>query len=72
MTETSVEYCVRSEYLRGIVWSPNVHTFAQRAEAEQYYDDCIRLEKTYGTPRNARFFKRTTTISSWEQVDRHA
>lgn len=70
MTEISVDFIVESEYLRDKEWAPNKHHFGSRAAAEAYYDDIVRLEKAYGTPRNARLFKRTTTVSDWEQVER--
>lgn len=72
MAEITINYRVDSEYLRGIIWHPIRHECNDRQSAEQYYDNIVRLERAYGTPRNPRMMQRVITISSWSQVERHA
>lgn len=70
--DVSVEYLVAWQYADGMGgWIDRIETFyGRRSQAEEKYDEIVRLEATYGTPRHARLSKRTITTSDWQQVDR--
>lgn len=68
--EVTVQYAVTWEYLRSDLWLTNAKEFTNRPEAEEYYDSIVRLEKLFGTPRDARLRRRSITVTAWEQVER--
>lgn len=69
--DVTVQYAVTSRRMHGDAWLEYIADGFTRPQAERYYDEILRLEKAYGTPRAPALLRRTITVTDWKVVNRH-